>query len=105
MTAGTTVSATQIVSYSFQRSEAVQPTIDSVSLSINGSSLNVDLTNIDGSNTAASSAEDVTAAIVRTINNANLGITASTSGSAPNYGVTITADTLALTFIVRVFYF
>ncbi|NBT41749.1 MAG: hypothetical protein EBT20_15005, partial [Alphaproteobacteria bacterium] len=36
LSADMTVSQTQVVNYSFQRTEAVQPTIDSVSLSVNG---------------------------------------------------------------------
>ena len=86
LSAGATVSQTQVVSYSFQRTEAVQPTIDSVNVIINGSSVSVDLNDIDGSNTAASSAADVTAAIIRSVNNAGLGVTAAASGTPPNYG-------------------
>jgi hypothetical protein len=65
LSGGSTVSATQVVSYSFQRTEAVQPTIDSVTLTINNTDISVDLTDIDGANTSASSAADVTTAIVR----------------------------------------
>ena len=79
LSADTTVSQTQVVNYSFQRTEAVQPTIDSVSLSINGNNISVDLNDIDGLGTAASTEADVTAAIVRSINGAGLNITASTT--------------------------
>ena len=103
MSAGSTVSAAQVVSYSFQRTEAVQPTIDTVSLIINDTNISVDLTNIDGSNTAASSATDVTAAIVRAINSSNLAITASATGSGPSYGVTLTADNAGEPFTVEAF--
>jgi flagellar hook-associated protein 1 FlgK len=65
----------------------------------------VDLTNIDGANTSASSAADVTAAIVRAVNNSSLEITASTSGTAPNYGVTLTADNSGDAFTVEAFSF
>ena len=53
LSADATVSQTQVVNYSFQRTEAVQPTVDSVSLSINGNNITVDLTDIDGLGTAA----------------------------------------------------
>ena len=99
------MSAAQVVSYSFQRTEAVQPTIDTVSLIINDTNIPVDLTNIDGSNTAASSATDVTAAIVRAINNSSLAITASATGSGPSYGVTLTADNAGEPFTVEAFSF
>ena len=56
LSAGSTVSQTQVVSYSFQRTEAVQPNVDSVNLKINGSTISVDLNDIDGANTVASSA-------------------------------------------------
>ena len=105
LSAGATVSQTQVVSYSFQRTEAVQPNVDSVNLIINGSSVAVDLNDIDGSNTAASSAADVTAAIIRSINNAGLGVTAAASGTPPNYGVTITADSPGVPFTVESFEF
>ena len=71
------------MSYSFQRTEAVQPNVDSVNIVINGSIVSVDLNDIDGSNTAASSAADVTAAIVRSINNAGIEVTATASGTPP----------------------
>ena len=105
VSAGATVSQTQVVSYSFQRTEAVQPNVDSVNLIINGSTVAVDLNDIDGSNTAASSAGDVTAAIVRSVNNAGLGVTAAASGTPPNYGVTLTADSPGVIFTVQSFEF
>ena len=83
----------------------MQPNVDSVNLVINGSSVSVDLNDIDGSNTAASSAADVTAAIIRSINNAGLGVTATASGTAPNYGVTITANSSGVAFTVEAFEF
>ena len=94
-----------MVSYSFQRTEAVQPNVDSVNLKINGSTVSVDLNDIDGANTAASSAADVTAAIIRAVNNASLGVTASASGTLPNYGVTLTADNPGAPFTVEAFEF
>ena len=105
LSAGSTVSATQLVSYSFQRTEAVQPAIDSVTLTINNTNISVDLTDIDGANTSASSAADVTAAIIRAVNNSSLEITASASGTAPNYGVTLTADNSGEAFTVEAFSF
>ena len=105
LSAGATVSQTQVVSYSFQRTEAVQPNVDSVNLVINGSTVAVDLNDIDGSNTAASSAADVTAAIIRSVNNAGLGVTAAASGTPPNYGVTLTANSPGVTFTVESFEF
>ena len=105
LSAGSTVSATQVVSYSFQRTEAVQSTIDSVSLSINDTTITVDLTDIDGSNTAASTAAHVTAAIVRAVNNSNLDITASATVSGSSNGVTLTADNAGEAFTVEAFSF
>ncbi len=105
LSAGATVSQTQVLSYSFQRTEAVQPNVDNVNLEINGSTVLVDLNDIDGSNTVASSASDVTAAIIRSINNAGLGVTATASGTPPNYGVTITADSPGVSFTVEAFEF
>jgi flagellar hook-associated protein FlgK len=105
LSGGSTVSATQVVSYSFQRTEAVQPTVDSVTLTINNTDISVDLTDIDGANTSASSAADVTAAIVRAVNNSNLEITASTSGTVPDYGVTLTANNSGEAFTVEAFSF
>ena len=55
LSAGATVSQNQVVSYSFQRTEAVQPSVDNVNLKINGTTVSVDLNDIDGFNTAASS--------------------------------------------------
>ena len=103
LSAGATVSQTQVVSYSFQRTEAVQPTVDSVNLIINGTSVSVDLNDIDGSNTAASSA--AVPAIIRSVNNAGLGVTAAASGTPPNYGVTLTANSPGVTFTVESFEF
>ena len=100
-----TVSQTQVVSYSFQRTEAVQPNVDNVNLEINGATVTVNLNDIDGSNTAASSAADVTAAIIRSVNNANLGVIATASGTLPNYGVTLTAETPGVSFTVEAFEF
>ena len=105
LSADTTVSQTQVVNYSFQRTEAVQPTIDSVSLSINGNNISVDLNDIDGLGTAASTEADVTAAIVRSINGAGLNITASTTAAAPIYGVTLTANNPGEAFTVEAFVF
>ena len=105
LSADTTVSQTQVVNYSFQRTEAVQPTIDSVSLSINGNNISVDLNDIDGLGTAASTEADVTAAIVRSINGAGLNITASTTAAAPLYGVTLTANNPGEAFTVEAFVF
>ena len=72
---------------------------------INGSVGSVDLKNIDGANTAASTAADVTAAIIRSINNAGLGVTAAASGTPPSYGVTLTADSPGVPFTVEAFEF
>ena len=105
LSAGATVSQTQVVSYSFQRTEAVQPNVDSVNIVINGSIVSVDLNDIDGSNTAASSAADVTAAIVRSINNAGIEVTATASGTPPNYGVTLSANNPGVPFTVEAFEF
>ena len=105
LSAGTTASAAQIVSYSFQRTEAVVPADDSVTVQINGTSVAVDLTDIDGLGNAASTAADVTTAIVRAVNNAALGITATTTASAPDYGVTLTANTAGEVFTVEAFSF
>jgi flagellar hook-associated protein FlgK len=105
LSAGATVSAAQVVSYSFQRTEAVVPADDTVTVKINGNSVAVDLSDIDGSGTDASSAAHVTAAIVRAVNNADLGITATTSGTAPSYGVTLTADVKGNAFSVEEFKF
>ena len=105
LSGGSTVSTTQVVSYSFQRTEAVQPTVDSVTITINNTDISVDLTDIDGANTSASSAADVTAAIVRAVNNSTLEITASTSGTAPDYGVTLTANKSGEAFTVEAFSF
>jgi len=105
LSAGATASAAQIVTYSFQRSEAVVPADDTVTVQINGNSIAVDLNDIDGFGTAASTAGDVTSAIVRAVNEADLGITASTSGTAPSYGVTLTADVAGEIFTVEAFSF
>mgnify|MGYP001241380417 CR=1 FL=1 len=105
LSGGSTVSQTQVVSYSFQRTEAVQPNIDSVNLKLNGTTISVDLNDIDGSSTAASSADDVTAAIIRAVNNASLGVTATSSGTPPNYGVTLSADNPGVPFTVEAFEF
>jgi len=105
LSAGVTASAAQVVTYSFQRTEAVVPADDTVTLQINGQSVAVDLNDIDGLGTAASSEADVTAAIVRAVNNAGLGITATTSGTAPVYGVTLTADVVGEVFTVEAFSF
>jgi len=105
LSAGTTASAAQIVSYSFQRTEAVVPADDSVTVQINGTSVAVDLTDIDGLGNAASTAADVTTAIVRAVNNAALGITATTTASAPDFGVTLTANRAGEVFTVEAFSF
>jgi hypothetical protein len=105
LSAGATISTSQVVSYSFQRTEAVVPGDDSVTLQINGTMVAVDLNDIDGLGNAASSAADVTTAIVRAVNNAGLDITATTSASAPNYGVILTANTAGEVFTVESFSF
>ncbi len=105
LSAGATASARQVVSYSFQRTEAVVPADDTVTLQINGTSIAVDLNDIDGLGNAASTAADVTTAIVTAVNNANIGITASTTASAPNYGVELTADKAGDVFTVDAFRF
>ncbi|MDA7560674.1 flagellar hook-associated protein FlgK [Alphaproteobacteria bacterium] len=105
LSAGSTISTSQVVSYSFQRTEAVVPSDDSVTLQINGTMVAVDLNDIDGLGNSASSAADVTTAIVRAVNNAGLGITATTSASAPNYGVILTANTAGEVFTVDSFSF
>ena len=105
LSAGATISTAQVVSYSFQRTEAVVPSDDSVTLQINGTMVAVDLNDIDGLGNSASSSADVTTAIVRAVNNAGLGITATTSASAPNYGVVLTADTAGDVFTVDSFSF
>lgn len=105
LSAGATASARQVVGYSFQRTEAVVPVDDTVTLQINGKSIAVDLNDIDGLGNAASTAADVTTAIVTAVNNANIGITASTTASAPNYGVELTADKAGDVFTVDAFRF
>jgi phosphohistidine swiveling domain-containing protein len=52
MSAGMTASAKQVVSYSFQRSETVVPADDSVNVTINGTVIAVDLSDIDGLGTS-----------------------------------------------------
>ena len=44
---------------------------------INGTNVPIDLTNIDGSGTAATNGEDVTTAIMNAVNSASLGVVAS----------------------------
>jgi flagellar hook-associated protein 1 len=105
LSAGTTSSAAQVVSYSFQRTEAVVPADDSVTVKINGTSVAVNLADIDGLGNAASTASDVTLAIVNAVNNANLDVTATTTASAPDYGVTLTADLAGEVFTVEAFVF
>ena len=105
LSAGETVVAAQVVSYSFQRTEAVVPEDDSVTLQINGETVAVDLSDIDGLGSSASTAADVTTAIVRAVNNAGLGITAATSANDPDYGVVLTANTAGAVFTVEAFSF
>jgi len=105
LSAGATASARQVVSYSFQRTEDVVPADDNVNLQINGTVIAVDLDDIDGFGNAASTAEDVTTAIVTAVNNANIGVTASATVSAPDYGVELTADNAGEIFTVDAFSF
>jgi flagellar hook-associated protein FlgK len=95
----------QVTSFSFARTEAVVPADDTVTVKINGIDVPVDLTDIDGSNTPASNGSDVTAAIVRAVNAADLGITATTSGTLPQTGVTLTANKPGFGFTVNAFHF
>ena len=75
---GTVAAASkQVTTYGFSGSEAINSAADTVSLSINGTTVSVDLTNIDGSNTAATNADHVTTAVMNAVNAANLGVVAS----------------------------
>jgi hypothetical protein len=105
LSAGITSSAKQVVSYSFQRSEAVVAADDSVNVKINGTVIAVDLSNIDGLGTSATTAAHVTTAIVTAINNSNIGVTAATTASAPDYGVELTANQAGEIFTVEAFQF
>ena len=95
----------QVTSYSFARTEAVVPGSDNVTVTINETSVAVDLNDIDGLGTAATTDQDVTSAIVRAVNAASLGITATSSGTPPQYGVTLTADQIGQSFTVESFSF
>ncbi|MDB2513469.1 flagellar hook-associated protein FlgK [Alphaproteobacteria bacterium] len=105
ISAGTPAAVAQVASYSFARTEAVVPADDSVSLKINGTTINVDLNDIDGLGTVASTDQDVTTAIITAVNAADLGITATSSGTPPQYGVTLTADKVGVPFTVEAFSF
>lgn len=105
MSAGMTASAKQVVSYSFQRSEAVVAADDSVNVKINGTVIAVDLSDVDGLGTPATTAAHVTTAIVTAINNSNIGVTAATTASAPDYGVELTANQAGEIFTVEAFQF
>jgi flagellar hook-associated protein FlgK len=95
----------QVTSFSFARTEAVVPADDTVTVKINGVDVPVDLADIDGSNTPASNGGDVAAAIVRAVNAADLGITATVSGTLPQTGVTLTANKPGVGFTVNTFRF
>ncbi|MDA8717042.1 flagellar hook-associated protein FlgK [Alphaproteobacteria bacterium] len=69
----------QVTTYGFLGSEAIQSSVDTVTLNINGTSVAVDLTNIDGSNTPATTAGHVTTAIMTAVNAAELGVVATTT--------------------------
>jgi hypothetical protein len=74
----------QVTTYRFSGSEAIQSSADTVTININGTSVAVDLTNIDGSNTLATTAGHVTTAIMNAVNAAELGVVATTTVVSEN---------------------
>ena len=105
LSGGGVVTVAQVTAFSFARTEAVAPADDTVTLQINGTTIAVDLTDIDGAGNAASTDQHVTTAIVRAVNAANLKITAATTVSGSQYGVSLTADTVGEAFTVNQFVF
>ena len=77
------------------------PGADTVLVRINGTNVPIDLTNIDGSGTAATNGEDVTTAICNAVNSAGLGVLASKAFVGGTRQIVLTSIELGEAFTVQ----
>jgi flagellar hook-associated protein 1 FlgK len=95
----------QVTTFGFVGDVGVSAANDSVTVKINGVTVPVDLTNIDGNNTSAINADGVTTAIMNAVNSANLGVVASKALVDGTNQVVLTGGTVGQSFSVESFTF
>ena len=95
----------QVTTYGFVGSEAINAASDTVTIKINNTSVAVNLANIDGNNTQATTAGHVTTAIMNAVNAAKLGVVATTAAVGGAQQVVLTGVTEGTPFTVESFQF
>ena len=101
LSASNVAASKQITTYGFAGSEAVVSGADTVRVRINGTNVPIDLTNIDGSGTAATNGEDVTTAIMNAVNSASLGVVASKAFVGGTRQIVLTSTEIGEAFTVE----
>jgi len=96
LSAGAPAARPQSVEFTFSGPATVDSVRDSLSVTIGGTTLNVNMADGDGQGTAVTTAQLLTEAVARAINAADVGVVATasavTQGGVTSYKFTVTAD-------------
>ncbi|MCH1516611.1 MAG: hypothetical protein L7U52_07855, partial [Alphaproteobacteria bacterium] len=102
LTAGTPAAKPQSVEYSFSGPTAIDQANDSLTINVAGTNVIVNMADADGMGTPVTTAELLTQAAARAINQANLGVVAAASSEVVSgvttYKFTIAADAVGESF-------